>query len=242
VTRKMLIVLSALLALAAPLWALPQPVKIHSGLVSGVEGREPGILVFKGLPYAAPPVGNLRWRPPQPVAPWQGVKRANQFSASCMQTILNARAPWTYEVTTHTEISEDCLYVNVWTAAKSASEKRPVLVFIHGGGGTEGSGAVPVYDGEGLAKKGLVVININYRLGILAGSGHPELAQEPGYVSSNFAQQDQTAALKWVRENISSFGGDPNCVTIAGQSAGAGAVHGLIASHTHLWTTPRGGV
>jgi para-nitrobenzyl esterase len=147
-----------------------------------------------------------------------------------MQNIVDARAPWTYEFMTHTEVSEDCLYVNVWTAAKSASEKLPVFVFIHGGGGTEGSGAVPVYDGEGLAKKGLVVVNLNYRLGILASSGHPELAQEPGYVTSNFAQLDQIAALKWVQANISNFGGDPNCVTIAGQSAGASAVHGLIAS------------
>ena len=132
---------------------------------------------------------------------------------------------------THDDISEDCLYLNVWTGAKSASEKRPVYLYIYGGGFNEGSAAVPVYDGEGLAKKGLVVVTFNYRVGVLGFLAHPELSKESGHqVSGNYGLLDQIAALRWVRQNIARFGGDANRVTIAGQSAGGMSVHDLTAS------------
>jgi para-nitrobenzyl esterase len=211
--------------------AIHQPVKVEGGLLAGVPGKDTAILVFKGIPFAAPPVGDLRWRAPRPVLPWQGVRKAGEFGNSCMQNIVSEHKPWTYEFMTHTAVSEDCLYLNVWTGAKSASEKRPVYVFIHGGGNTEGSGAVPVYDGEGLAKKGIVVVTVNYRLGILGFFTHPELTAESDvHASGNYALLDLIAALRWVHENIAAFGGNPNRVVIGGQSAGASNVHSLVAS------------
>ena len=187
--------------------------------------------VFKGLPFAAPPVGDLRWRAPKPVAAWQGVKKADKFGSSCMQTVVDERKPWTYEFMTHTEVSEDCLYLNVWTAATSASEKRPVYVYIYGGANTEGSGAVPVYDGEGLARKGIVLVTVNYRLGVLGFFAHPELTKESETrASGNYALLDLVAALRWVHDHIAAFGGDPGNVTVGGQSAGASNTHSLTAS------------
>lgn len=217
--------LFASMALAA------SPVKVDSGLITGGVGDDPSVRVYKGIPFAAPPVGNLRWKPPVPVAPWQGVKTADQFSPSCMQRIVNEFGPWTYEFMTHTQVSEDCLYINVWTATKSAKEKRPVLVWIYGGGYNSGSGAVPLYDGEALAKKGIVVVNMNYRVNIFGFFTHPELTRESGRNSSgNYGLLDQIAALQWVQRNIAAFGGDPKRVTIAGQSAGAGSVLALLSS------------
>ncbi|MGO8816748.1 MAG: carboxylesterase/lipase family protein [Terriglobia bacterium] len=211
--------------------AINPTVKVDGGLVSGISGRDPSIITFKGIPFAAPPIGDLRWRAPNPVLPWQGVRRANQFSASCVQNVVTERKPWTHEFMTHGEISEDCLYLNVWTPAKSSSEKRPVFVYLYGGGFMEGSAAVPVYDGEGLAKKGLVMVTINYRLGILGFLALPELTCESGHqASGNYGLLDQIAALRWVHENISHFGGDATRVTIAGQSAGGMSVHDLTAS------------
>jgi carboxylesterase type B len=218
-------------AICAPLGAIQQPVKTKGGLVSGVVGKKPGITAFKGIPFATPPVGNLRWAEPKPAAAWTGVLKAEKFASSCIQTIVQERKPWTYEFMTHNEISEDCLYLNVWTPARSASQKRPVFVYIYGGGFVEGSGAVPVYDGEGLSSKGLVVVTFNYRVGILGTLTHPELsAESPHHVSGNYGYLDQVAALRWVHDNIAAFGGDPRRVTIAGQSAGAGSVHALTAS------------
>ena len=148
-----------------------------------------------------------------------------------MQTIVQERKPWTYEFMAHNEISEDCLSLNVWTGASSARERRPVFFYIYGGGFNEGSTAVPVYDGEGLAKKGVVVVTANYRVGILGFLVHPELSKEsPARVSGNYGLFDQIAALKWVHDNIAAFGGDPSQVTIAGQSAGGMSVHYLTAS------------
>jgi carboxylesterase type B len=211
--------------------AIGQPVKVTGGLVSGAPGKDASIVAFKGIPFAAPPVGNLRWRAPQAVVPWDGVRKADHFAASCMQRIVQSSGQWTYEFMTHTEVSEDCLYVNVWTSAKSAGEKLPVFVYIYGGGFNEGSGAVPVYDGEGLAKKGLVTVTFNYRVGVLGYLAHPELTKEAVYhASGNYGDLDQVAALRWVRANIRAFGGDPKRVTIAGQSAGAMSIHDLIAS------------
>ena len=211
--------------------AIKQPVRVTGGLVSGVPGKDPAITAFQAIPFAAPPVGDLRWRAPAPVVPWKGVRRSDRFSASCMQNIsTQERQPWTYEFMTHNEISEDCLYLNVWTAAKSASQKRPVLVYIYGGAFNEGSAAVPVYDGEGLAKKGIVMVTFNYRLNIMGFFVHPELSREsPNHVSGNYGLLDQIAALQWIQANIAKFGGDPQRVAIVGQSAGGMSVHDLIA-------------
>ncbi len=205
-------------------------VKVESGVLEGVTIPS-GIRVFKGIPYAAPPIGNLRWRPPTPPAKWTGVRQADKFSDSCMQALRRTGYPWTKEFMVQNEASEDCLCLNVWTGAKAASEKRPVLVWIHGGGFVEGSGEIITYDGEELAKKGLVVVTINHRLGVFGFYTHPELTKEsPQHASGNYGLLDCVAALQWVQKNIAAFGGDPNRITIAGQSAGAAAVHTLTAS------------
>ncbi|MGE5488871.1 MAG: carboxylesterase/lipase family protein [bacterium] len=211
--------------------AINEPVRIDTGLVQGVPGDDPSITVFKGIPFAAPPVGDLRWRPPQPPAPWQGVLKADRFSAACIQDHTRSLGPWTEEYMHQGDYSEDCLYLNVWTGAKSAGEKRPVFLWIHGGAFTGGSTAVAVYDGEELARKGIVVVTTNYRVGVLGFLAHPELTAESENKSSgNYGMLDQVAALQWIRKNIAAFGGDPDRVTIGGQSAGASAVHMLMAS------------
>lgn len=224
--------LATFLICAAPLVAaITKPVKVEGGLVAGVPGKDTSITAFKGIPFASPPVGDLRWRAPQPVKAWQGVRKADHFGDSCVQNIVAELKPWTYEFMTHTEVSEDCLFVNVWTGAKSAGEKRPVYVYIYGGANTSGSGAVPVYDGEGLAKKGIVVVTVNYRVGILGFFTHPELTAESDvHASGNYALLDLIAALRWVHENIAAFGGNPDRVVIGGQSAGASNTHSLVAS------------
>lgn len=221
------------LTIPAPVAAaqIAEPVHVEGGLLSGVSGTDPSVRVFKGVPFAAPPVGDLRWRPPQPPASWEGVRKAARFGPSAMQAHTGAFGPWTKEFIFGNEVSEDCLYLNVWTAAEHADEKRPVLVYIHGGAFTGGSGEVAVYDGEELAKKGLVVVTINYRLGVLGFLAHPELTKESRHnASGNYGLLDQVAALRWIQKNITAFGGDPNRVTISGQSAGAASVHLLTAS------------
>jgi para-nitrobenzyl esterase len=206
-------------------------VRVTTGLLAGVDSTTPGVRVFKGIPYAAPPLGELRWRPPQPPLKWEGVRRADKFSDSCVQNLTRSRNPWTAEFMVQNQVSEDCLCLNVWTAAKAARERRPVLVWIHGGAFNEGSGEVAVYDGAALAKQGLIVVTINYRLGILGFFTHPDLSKESEHhASGNYGLLDTGAALQWVKQNIAAFGGDPNRVTIAGQSAGAAAVHALTAS------------
>src|ERR1035441_576666 len=221
-----------LISAALPLGAaITQPVKIEGGLVAGVPGKDSSVTAFKGIPFAAPPVGDLRWRAPKPVIPWKGIRRADQFGNSCIQNIVAELKPWTYEFMTHTDVSEDCLFLNVWTGAKPAGEKRAVYMYIHGGANTSGSGAVPVYDGEGLAKKGIVLVTVNYRLGIFGFFTHPELTAESDvHASGNYALLDLIAALHWVQDNIAAFGGDPNRVVIGGQSAGASNTHSLVAS------------
>ena len=211
--------------------AAPKAVTTASGLVSGTAGRNPAISVFKGIPFAAPPVGPLRWQAPMPAARWSGVRKSDAFSPSCIQTIVTEKKPWTYEFMAHGEVSEDCLYLNIWTPAPSASARRPVFVYIYGGGNVEGSGSVPAYDGEGLASKGLVVVTFNYRVGVLGFLAHPDLNKEASYhASGNYGLLDQIAAVRWVHDNIAAFGGDPSRITIAGQSAGASGVHSLTAS------------
>ena len=211
--------------------ALPQPVKTQAGLVAGVASSDGAIAAFKGIPFAAAPAGDLRWRAPKPAAAWQGVRKADEFGDSCVQRIVAERKPWTHEFMAHNKIGEDCLHLNVWTGAVAATERRPVFVWIYGGGYTEGSTAVPVYDGENLAKRGIVVVTVNYRLGVLGFLAHPDLTKESDRnASGNYGMLDQIAALEWVQQNIAAFGGDPKRVTIGGQSAGASSVHNLVAS------------
>ena len=200
-------------------------IHIETGLISGVPGRSRGIMTYKGIPYAAPPVGDLRFKAPQAPVAWEGVRKADQFGAVCPQSGgNNPNAP-------KPNMNEDCLFANVWTSASSALEKRPVYVWIYGGGFTGGSGSEPQYDGEALAKKGLVVVTFNYRLGALGFLATPELSKEGGHnASGNFGLQDDIALLQWVHKNIAAFGGDPNRVTIGGWSAGAGSVGFLTMS------------
>jgi para-nitrobenzyl esterase len=202
--------------------AIQEPVRIDTGLVTGTTTSSDEVRVFKGIPYAAPPIGDLRWRAPQTAAKWDGVRMADQFSATCIpnRQAKNAPAP-----------SENCLYINVWTPAKSASEKRAVFVWTYGGGFTGGSGSEPRYDGEALAKKGIVVVTYNYRLGAFGFFAHPELTKESGHnASGNYGMMDMAAALRWVQKNIGAFGGDPQKVTIGGESAGAFLVSAMVGS------------
>ncbi len=207
-------------------------IAVESGKVKGVYNELSGITTFKGIPFAAPPVGDLRWKAPQPVEPWEGVKQCTEFSASPIQATPMPFRMWTQEYIAPKEpLSEDCLYLNVWTPAKDATEKRPVFVYIYGGGFSSGGSAVPIYDGEEMAKKGLVFISINYRVGTLGFLAHPELTAESlNNASGNYGLLDQVEALKWINKNIAAFGGDPQNVTIAGQSAGAFSINYLVAS------------
>ncbi len=211
---------------------LSDTLRIENGLISGIKDSKSDVVSFKGILFAAPPVGDLRWKTPQSVKSWNGVKECKTFSASAMQATPTPFSMWTSEFIAPAEpLSEDCLYLNVWTTAKSASEKRPVIVFIHGGAFTSGSGSVPVYDGTAMAQKGVVFVTINYRVGIFGFFSHPELSKESASkASGNYGLLDQIEALKWVQKNIAAFGGDPSRVAIAGQSAGAFSVNYLVAS------------
>jgi para-nitrobenzyl esterase len=196
----------------------PAPVKVENGLLQGTS--ENGLTVYKGIPFAAPPVGDLRWRPPQPAAKWEGIRQAAKFAPGPIQA-------WGAPAGK----SEDCLYLNVWTPAKSASDRIPVFVWIYGGGFNGGSTSEPNYSGENLARKGVVLVSIAYRVGQLGFLAHPELsAESPNRVSGNYGLLDMIAGLQWIQKNISAFGGDPNAVTIFGESAGGIAVSMLCAS------------
>jgi len=196
----------------------PKPVKVDGGLLQGT--AEDGLTVYKGIPFAAPPVGELRWKAPQPAAKWDGVRMADKFAPGAMQGINPPSGK-----------SEDCLYLNVWSPAKSSSEKIPVLVWIYGGGFAVGYTSDPMYNGALLAKKGVVLVSIAYRVGALGFLAHRELsAESPNRASGNYGLLDMIAALKWIKQNIAAFGGDPGKVTIFGESAGGIAVSMLCAS------------
>ena len=206
------------------------PVATQQGLVRGVPGALPGVTVFKGLPFAAAPVGDLRWEQPQPAARWNGVKMADSWGDSCIQN----PAPTRFPVNSATDmpdspgISEDCLYLNVWTPARSGNERLPVMVWLYGGAYNEGGGSAPFSHGDQLATKGAVVVTFNYRVGSLGFFSHPELtAASPHGASGNQALGDSIAVLQWIQDNIASFGGDPSRVTIFGESAGAAMDGGL---------------
>lgn len=200
-------------------------VKVISGALAGSVAAS-GIREFKGVPYAAPPVGPRRWQAPQPAQPWANVRPATQFGPRAMQLPLFGDMNFRSD-----GMSEDCLYLNVWTGAKSGQERRPVLVYFYGGGFMAGDGSEPRYDGEAMAKRGIVAVTVNYRLGVFGFMAHPELTQEsPNRASGNYGLLDQTAALAWVKANITAFGGDPQHITIAGESAGSFSVSAQMAS------------
>jgi para-nitrobenzyl esterase len=203
--------------------AVARPVLIESGAVQGV--RTNGLTVYKGVPYAAPPLDARRWREPQPVAPWKGVRVADAFAPACQQKGVSMPGE------TPSTVSEDCLYLNIWTPARGATEHLPVIAWIHGGGYSNGSASMPLYWGDRLAHKGVIVVTIAYRLGPLGFLAHPELTRESAHHSSgNYGLMDQVAALEWIQRNIAAFGGDAKRVAIAGQSAGSMAVSALMAS------------
>ena len=208
--------------LLLPLLVVADPIRLDSGRISGVASGD--VHVYKGIPFAAPPVGKLRWRPPQPVPPWDGVRQCITFGPWCPQ-------PRQIVGREFGETNEDCLYLNVWAPAQRPDAKLPVMVWIHGGGHTTGSGSASYYNGEKLARLGVVVVTINYRLGPFGYLAHPLLSKESERgVSGNYGMLDQIAALGWVQRNIAAFGGDPGCVTIFGESAGAVSVCRLMVS------------
>jgi len=207
-------------------------VQTEAGIIAGTTTVDRAVSIFMGVPFAAPPVGDLRWKAPQPVRPWAGVRQCTEPPASATQPTPKPFLCWSKEFLAPEEpLSEDCLYLNIWTPAKTPYDKLPVLVWIHGGGFTGGSGTVPLYNGEGMARKGVVLVTINYRLGILGFFAHPWLsAESPSRVSGNYGILDQIEALRWIQRNIAAFGGNPGNVTIAGQSAGSMSVNVLMAS------------
>jgi para-nitrobenzyl esterase len=201
-------------------------VRTDAGVLEGTASSDSKIREFKGVPFAAPPVGELRWRAPQPVPSWSGVRKAVEFGSRCMQGNI-----YSDMIFRDKGINEDCLYLNVWTPTTSEAAKLPVMVWIYGGGFAAGAGSEPRQDGENLARKGVVVVNLNYRLGVFGFLAHPDLAKESGHnASGNYGLMDQLAALQWVRNNIAAFGGDPENVTIFGESAGSFSVSALMAS------------
>ncbi len=210
-------IIAAGLFFIAPAAPAQTIVKVEQGQLRGAIDAD--LTVYKGIPFAAPPVGNLRWRAPQPAASWQGVRDADKFGPDCMQSANSA------------SMSEDCLYLNVWTPAKSPKQRLPVLIWIYGGGFNAGATSIPTYSGEVLARKGVVVVSIAYRVGVLGFFAHPGLsAESPLRVSGNYGLLDMMAGLEWVENNIAAFGGDPHKRTIFGESAGGIAVSQLCAS------------
>jgi para-nitrobenzyl esterase len=210
------------------------PIETDSGYISGTVIGEPGneIRIYRGIPYAAPPIGDLRWKPPQPVTPWEGIREATQFSKWAAQPFPS---PAIYQVMDETGMSEDCLYLNVLTPSRDPDERLPVMVWLHGGMLIILSGNMRHYNTHQLPQHGVVIVTISHRLGPFGYLAHPDLSAESEkgkgvYASGNYGQLDLIAALKWVKKNIEAFGGDPDCVTIFGQSGGGSKVKWLMAS------------
>ncbi len=218
--KKVLFVAFLTSAFAQTAFSQIQTAKVTGGEVQGVVAE--GISIFKGIPFAAPPVGELRWKAPAPVQAWTGIRKADAYGLACMQAAnsMGNTAP----------VGEDCLYLNVWTPAKRPGEKLPVIFWIYGGGFSGGSTSIPIYDGTGFAKKGVVFVSVAYRVGPFGFLAHPELSRESGKGSGTYGLEDMIAGLKWVKENVARFGGDSSNVTIFGHSAGGGAVSMLAAS------------
>ena len=214
--------LAIVLVISATTLAQRPKARTDSGVISGISENE--LSIYKGIPFAAPPIGDLRWRPPAPVAPWTGSRDANAFAPACMQEGVSMPGE------TPPTVSEDCLYLNIWTPAKRV-QNLPVIAWIYGGGYINGSASMPLYWGDQLAHKGVLVVTIAYRLGPLGFLAYPELTRESQHHSSgNYGLMDQIAALQWIQRNIAAFGGDPKNVTIAGQSSGSISVSILMAS------------
>jgi para-nitrobenzyl esterase len=220
-----------LATVVAALWSqgnngFPVQTKIENGIIEGLYDTQSGLQFYLGVPFAKPPVGNLRWKAPQALDNWTGAKQTKKFGPRPVQAIvfgdMNSRSDG---------ISEDCLYLNVWTPAKRNTSGLPVLVYFYGGGFVAGDGSEPRYDGASMAKKGIVVVTVNYRLGLFGFLSHPELSKEASYKGSgNYGYLDQAHALQWVQKNIAAFGGDPKKVTIAGESAGSISVSAQMVS------------
>lgn len=226
-SRFALIGIAFCLAATLPAALAADRVKTANGVLETNTPPTSGVRSFKGIPFAQPPVGDLRWKEPQPVKNWTGVRSADKFAPHCVQVTRPTDDYWFRG----DGGSEDCLYLNVWTPAKSGGEKLPVLVYIFGGGFSNGDGSEPRYDGASMAAKGIVAVSVNYRLNIFGFFTHPELTKEsPRHASGDYGFLDQAAALAWVNKNIAAFGGDPKRVTIAGESAGSISVSALMAS------------
>ena len=205
---------------------LPVQVTVKNGVIEGYQDMQLGLKLFLGVPFAKPPVGPLRWKAPQPLEDWKGVKMTKRFGPRPVQTNIFGDM-----ISRSDGISEDCLYLNVWTPSRYNKKDLPVLVYFYGGGFVAGDASEPRYDGASMAKKGIVVVTVNYRLNIFGFFAHPELSKETEYKGSgNYGLMDQIAALGWVQENIAKFGGDPRKITIAGESAGSVSVSYLLAS------------
>lgn len=219
----MFVIIAAALSLQSPRALADDAVaRTRSGLVSGVPAGE-GIVAFKGIPYAAPPLGASRWRPPSPPPSWSGIRDGSHFGDDCMQT--------PYVIPTGQKASEDCLTLSVWTGGDYSKARRPVMVFFYGGAFIGGSSAYPLYDGARLAHEDVVVVGFNYRVGIFGFLAHPQLSAESAqHASGNYGLMDQIAALQWVKDNIEAFGGDPHRVTVFGESAGASSIAILMTS------------
>jgi para-nitrobenzyl esterase len=229
--KRLVVALAAVAASAIVTASIPDPVRTDAGLVAAASNSPTGIRVFRGIPFGAPPVGLLRWKAPQPVAHWNGVRTADAFGPVCVQPKGVGRLNVTVDMPDSPPVSEDCLYLNVWTGAARAGERRPVMVWIFGGAYTEGAGSSRHNDGEALARKGVVVVTLNYRLGPFGFFSHPELDAESGHnASGNQGVWDAVAALAWVQRNIAAFGGDPGNVTIFGESAGSALSAGLVGT------------
>ena len=221
--RFFLVAIIVILSTEFCLAQAPAPVSVEGGLVQGAV--EDGLTVYRGIPFAAPPVGDLRWRAPQPVVKWDGVKDTVEFAPACVQGMMMGPAG------SGPVPCEDCLYLNIWSPAKSPQDRVPVFVWIYGGGFAAGATSSPTFDGKNLAKKGVVLVSISYRVGQMGFFVHPELSAETvNHVSGNYGLLDMIASLKWIQKNIAAFGGDPNHVTIFGESAGGIAVSMLCAS------------
>ena len=221
VTGAMLCAMTCALAQAS---SFPMRVKTHSGVVAGATAGD--VLYFKGVPYARPPVGKLRWREPLPVKPWTGVRRATRYGHDCMQLPFPAD-----DAPIRTKPSEDCLYLNIWRPAAAGADRLPVMVWIYGGGFTIGGTSPAAYDGSNFARDGVILVSLNYRLGRFGFFAHPALtAENPGGLLGNYGYMDQIAALRWVQQNIAAFGGDPQRVTLFGESAGGGSVNVLMTT------------
>lgn len=234
--KKFSLFILAFMALAFTSCKDSNPVlTIEGGKIQGVPTSAEGIIAYKGVPFAAPPVGDLRWKEPQPVIAWEGVKIADKYGAAAMQNIWDPTSFYGREwrASDSAQFNEDCLYLNIWTPAAGQKDKKlPVAMWIHGGGYREGFAYEPEMDGGvDWASRGVILVTVTYRLGVLGFLSHPLLSKEsPNGVSGNYGVMDQAAALKWINKNIEQFGGDPNNITVFGQSAGAGSVQTLCAS------------